>query len=163
MKLKIYPTIAIAMMMLGTATSSADTAIQIHLQEVSTEPLQMSLSDIRKITFNQNEINFVLDDATEVALELSEVSKLTFSGDVSVESLIKDTEKVAIVPNPVVSNFKILGADKYKGETLTIYSINGQIVNQTAAWDGEAIDVSNLPQGIYLLNINTLTIKFIKS
>lgn len=162
MNLKIYPTFAIAMIMLGTATSNADTAIQIHLQDASA-PLQMPISDIRKITFNQNEINFVLDDATEVALEYFKVSKMTFVDNVSIESIIKDSEKVAIVPNPVVNDFKILGADMYIGEAMTIYSINGQIVSHTDVWNGEAIDVSNLPQGIYLLNINNLTIKFIKS
>lgn len=162
MNLKFYPTVAAAMMLIGTATSKADTAIELYPSDTDYDVLKVNLVDIRKITFGTEELSIYQHDSTQIMMSYADIGKITFDELNSVESIIDNHEIVSVVPNPVVNDFTLTGAEKHYGETLTIYSITGQVVHQHSNWNGEKINVSNLPQGIYLLNINELTIKFIK-
>ncbi|MBO7291185.1 MAG: T9SS type A sorting domain-containing protein, partial [Bacteroidaceae bacterium] len=48
------------------------------------------------------------------------------------------------------------------GNEMNLYSATGMLVMQVPSWNGEAIDVAHLPAGIYFINIQSETIKFVK-
>ena len=66
---------------------------------------------------------------------------------------------IGIYPNPVSSQLYISGVNN--GETLEIYSIVGTMV-ATFTYNGDAIDVENLPSGVYVLRSNESIVKFVK-
>ena len=68
-----------------------------------------------------------------------------------------------ISPNPVDNIIRIIGYNNSEPAQLSIYSLNGEEVMRIDNWQGELIDASPLSAGIYILRINTTTIKFIKS
>lgn len=69
------------------------------------------------------------------------------------------TETIGVYPNPVSSQLYITGVDN--GETIEIYSIVGTMV-ATFTYNGDAIDVENLPAGMYMIRSNGSIVKFVK-
>jgi len=64
-----------------------------------------------------------------------------------------------VYPNPVSSQLYITGVES--GETVEIYSIVGTIV-ATFTYNGDAVDVENLPVGMYVIRCNGNIVKFVK-
>jgi hypothetical protein len=71
----------------------------------------------------------------------------------------KDEEKYKIeaVPNPAISYTNVIVTYEYKDGTATLYDLNGRHL-QSVTLTGEKtipMDLSNLPQGIYLIEVKT--------
>ena len=65
-----------------------------------------------------------------------------------------------VYPNPMQDRLVIENAE---GEKVYIFDINGRLLQTANLLDGNAtLNVSSLPQGEYLLLLNTQTVKFIK-
>ena len=65
-----------------------------------------------------------------------------------------------VYPNPTQDRLVIENAE---GEKVYIFDINGRLLQTANLQDGNAtLNVSPLPQGEYLLLLNTQTVKFIK-
>ncbi|MEO1516759.1 MAG: T9SS type A sorting domain-containing protein [Bacteroidota bacterium] len=60
---------------------------------------------------------------------------------------------MVVFPNPTAANFSIRGEDLNPEATLSIISLNGQVLSQRALGDGRDIDVSSLPEGAYVLTL----------
>ena len=69
-------------------------------------------------------------------------------------------ENIGIYPNPVSTSFYIYGIDA--GESVEIYSIEGRQIADFK-YSGEAVDVSNLPAGMYMIRCRGYVTKFIKN
>ena len=76
---------------------------------------------------------------------------------------IDDVQSVTtcrVYPNPTQDRLVIENAE---GEKVYIFDINGRLLQTANLLDGNAtLNVSSLPQGEYLLLLNTQTVKFIK-
>lgn len=68
-------------------------------------------------------------------------------------------ETIGVYPNPVSSQLYITGV--VNGETIEIYSIVGTMV-ATFTYNGDAVDVENLPAGMYMIRSNGSIVKFVK-
>ena len=44
---------------------------------------------------------------------------------------------------------------------VAIYAVNGRCCYRQAQWQGESIDVSSMPVGVYILKVNQQTLKFV--
>ena len=81
-------------------------------------------------------------------------------------SAISETSSVSneltVYPNPAVDVLFVKGLSSNKG--LIVYNLIGvaQAVPSTLLADGLQLNVSALPQGVYLIQINNKTIKFQK-
>ena len=153
---------------LGVGSISAN-VMQIHFNE-DRPMIETKLTAIDKITFTDTSFSIHFDSSshlTEVASELygyGEVEKITFSDISSIGKISKeDNFKLLISPNPVNDIIRIMGYNSSEPAQLSIYSLDGEEVIRIENWQDEAIDASQLSAGIYILRINTTTIKFIKS
>ena len=161
MRLKFYPIVAVAFMFVGYSNVNAEKTMQIHLYETGSEPVEHSLSVISKIKFDANGFNLIGQDESIIdSFDFSNVKKISFINESSVESLIKS--KLLVTPNPVRDDLVIKGAESVKDAELNLYSITGNHIMRINSWNGESIDVSHLPTGIYIINLNSETIKFVK-
>jgi len=68
-------------------------------------------------------------------------------------------ETIGVYPNPVSSQLYITGVES--GKTVEIYSIVGTMV-ATFTYNGDVVDVENLPAGMYVLRSNGSIVKFVK-
>lgn len=152
----------------GVGNASAN-VMQIHFNE-DRPVIETKLTKIDKITFTDTNFSIHFDSSSqliEVASEdyaYGEVEKITFSNINSIENIGKEENvKLMISPNPVDNIIRIVGYNNSEPAQLSIYSLNGEEVMRIENWQGETIDASPLSAGIYILRINTTTIKFIKS
>lgn len=160
MKLKFYLiTIALLFVAFG-AKAEGDEVITIHTN--NSETTKIAIADISKIVFETSELNIINNSGISNYFNYSDVRKLTFDEGLSVESITATDSDVTIFPNPVKENLTINGAENMFGADLYIYSITGTLVTKHANWNGENINVSSLNPGIYFINFNSTTIKFVK-
>lgn len=162
MKLKSYLiTIALFFLAFG-ARAEGDEVISVYTNSSQT-PTKIAIADVSRILFETDSFNIKnKKDGAVSYFDYSDVIKITFNETLGLEDITATDPNVTIFPNPVKENLKINGAEDMFGSDLYIYSITGTLVTKQAKWNGENINVSNLNPGIYFININSTTIKFVK-
>ena len=163
MRLKIFPMIAFALMLGACPIAKADSVIEIHPFGSGTEVETVAISTDLKIDFVDKGFDFVRGEGDLVgSYEYSDVMKIVFIANSSVESITGSSADVIVTPNPVVDMITLRGADEFVGSEINIYSIDGQNKLRISEWNGESIDVSYLPAGIYIINTQSKNLKFVK-
>jgi hypothetical protein len=121
------------------------------------------LSSVQKLYFAGNQIVVDYFTGSDDNYLLSDVRKLYFDLNVSVEEAQLSVQgKLIVSPNPANNSITILGIPKVPGR-LSVYSIDGSmVISREISSDHETLDISNLPQGLYLVNVPGLTSKFVK-
>lgn len=163
MRLKIFPMIAFALMLGACPIAKADSVIEIHPFGSGTEVETVAISTDLKIDFVDKGFDFVRGEGDLVgSYEYSDVMKIVFIANSSVESITGSSADVIVTPNPVVDMITLRGADEFVGSEINVYSIDGQNKLRISEWNGESIDVSYLPAGIYIINTQSKNLKFVK-
>ena len=92
-------------------------------------------------------------DKTDPLIGGGDIWIVTFDVALSAKSVNTETKSISAYPNPVSSTLNVVGLEDYT--SYSIYSISGQLINQ--GYTNNAIDVSNLNNGIYFLEIEGYT------
>ena len=155
--------IAFALMLGACPIAKADSVIEIHPFGSGTEVETVAISTDLKIDFVDKGFDFVRGEGDLVgSYEYSDVKKIVFIANSSVESITGSSADVIVTPNPVVDMITLRGADEFVGSEINVYSIDGQNKLRISEWNGESIDVSSLPAGIYIINTQSKNLKFVK-
>ena len=155
--------IALALMLGACPIAKADSVIEIHPFGSGTEVETVAISTDLKIDFVDKGFDFVRGEGDLVgSYEYSDVMKIVFIANSSVESITGSSADVIVTPNPVVDMITLRGADEFVGSEINVYSIDGQNKLRISEWNGESIDVSYLPAGIYIINTQSKNLKFVK-
>lgn len=155
--------IAFALMLGACPIAKADSMIEIHPFGSGTEVETVAISTDLKIDFVDKGFDFVRGEGDLVgSYEYSDVKKIVFIANSSVESITGSSADVIVTPNPVVDMITLRGADEFVGSEINVYSIDGQNKLRISEWNGESIDVSYLPAGIYIINTQSKNLKFVK-
>lgn len=106
-------------------------------------------SDTQLMFFDGNDI---------VSVNFEDIRKAYFTAHQEVEEI--ENQQLSFYPNPVnnVLNVKNI-ADN---QTITVYSISGQVMMRLVASGEATVDVSMLQDGIYLIRAGNMVSKFIK-
>ena len=120
------------------------------------------MSDIRKITFGDNSIVVVAQDGSATAtISYDEIKKITFELADGIEQVVS-TEQGKLTLLKEGNTIRIKGFNSKEGR-LAIYSANGTMVeSSTFSGDNLSVGIDNLPDGLYILNVNGQSIKFTK-
>lgn len=154
--------IAVALMLSAATLSKAELAIKIHSYDTEAQPVEFALSEISKVKFGAGNFSVLLgEDEAGGSFDLKNVSRITF-GEASAVEFVERDGAMVVTPNPVRSTLVVKGGQDLHGYDMNIYAITGAQVMQVAAWQGETVDVSQLPAGVYIINIQSETIKFVK-
>lgn len=163
MRLKIFPFISSALILAGSQMAMADSMIEIHPFGSGEEIDKVMLSTDLKIDFTDSGFDIISGVSDVVSsYNYPDVQKIKFVFDTGVESIIDSSVSLKVAPNPVVDNLTIKGAESLVGSEINIYSVEGQNKLRISNWQGESIDVSNLSSGIYIINIQSKNLKFVK-
>jgi hypothetical protein len=122
-----------------------------------------ALSSVQKLYFSGNQLVVDYYSGSDDDYLLSDVRKIYFDLNVSVEeSQLPMQGKLLISPNPANNSIMILGIPVVPGR-LSVYSMDGSmVISREISSDHETLDISNLPQGLYLVSVPGLTSKFVK-
>ncbi len=69
------------------------------------------------------------------------------------DTLLGDKSGINVYPNPVTQYLNIINSSKQKIELVTIYDLNGKIVYSRTKNISDNIDMSNMKNGFYIINI----------
>lgn len=112
--------------------------------------------------FKPNRVIVSKFDNTFEKFYFSSLTKITFNEDGASIETVETNPTASIYPNPAENNLVIEGAKNMYGSDVCIYSMTGVLITKHSHWNGETIDVSHLNPGIYFVNINSTTLKFVK-
>lgn len=158
---KLLPMIAAALMLSVAAESKADKVIQIYSNDSSAAPVEIPLQTVTKVQFaDGGKMNVVKSEGEEV-FDIKNVSRISF-GEASAIDEIEASEPLVVTPNPVRDYLTVKGGQDLYGSEMSIYSIAGMRVKSVPSWKGESVDVASIPSGIYILKIQSQTVKFMK-
>jgi hypothetical protein len=116
-----------------------------------------------KLYFDSDNLNVKLNSTTTTptTIPVTIIRKITFSTTLSTTLFAENKKNLILYPNPNSDIFRIK-SDVTEKMKINIYSLQGQLVHQGNYESDEAINVSYLPSGLYLVQVNDLTIKFSK-
>lgn len=147
-----------AIMFIGNMLNAQQ--VEIHAVITKTDGSQQlyDLDENDRISFPNDEILVITQNGSDIQIPISEIRKVTF--DEILATTDNGTESIGIFPNPVSNTFTISGINDF--QQLNIYSIDGRLVRHDTVGSGQNIDISELPQGLYYVNINKQNLKLIK-
>lgn len=120
------------------------------------------LNSVQKLYFSNNDLIVDFKSGNDDVYPIADVRKIYFDGVVSIDEKISESGKLAVIPNPARSVINVLGIPEGKVR-IRIYRMNGGLVFDREIDSGqESIDISGLPDGLYLLNASGSTAKFIR-
>ncbi len=116
------------------------------------------------VTFNEGQI-IITNDVADIIFDrnLDEVWKLTYRNYVdpnpsSIQSIVDDVNNMKYDGNAIL--FPALKA----GSNVAVFATNGMVlINKNITTDGEySLPLSDLSQGVYIVNVNGKTFKIVK-
>ena len=159
MKLKFC--LIVGLLLLTSSYIKADELISIYLNNSDHSPVRIEVSTISTIKFKTTKLVVTNHDNISNDFYFSDVIKITFNEE-GTSITTPNASTASISPNPVKDNLMIQDAEKMYGSDICIYSVTGTLVSKHSQWNGESIDVSHLNPGIYFVNTNSTTLKFVK-
>lgn len=119
------------------------------------------LSHIGKLRFHSDSLYLYAPDGTLLGESyVLDIKQIVFA---DVSTALDNTAAIplCVYPNPTMDCLFLKGADN--ANVARIFSIDGRLMETIPLTNGNAaISVGNLPAGIYLLQVNTSLVKFIK-
>lgn len=98
--------------------------------------------------------------ATDTSIPVSIIEKITFTNALATQEIGANEKNLKLYPNPSSDFIRLQSASK--SISVKIYNLGGQMVLSGIYKSDENINVSKLEKGVYLVQANGVTIKFIK-
>lgn len=139
---------------------SASAEMSVRVQDAVGNDVTAPLKLSTRISFGQAAIEIANEGTATLSIPYADALSISFVTPSSVAPVLADSG-LRLKHNPVGDQLELTG---YAGapSAMSISSLSGLRMMSLANWTGEAIDVSSLAPGIYILNIDSKTIKFIK-
>lgn len=148
------------LVLLVSSLSFAQTGVTVTYYTGSTQ--DFNISSAGKLYFSSDNLYVQTDgSATPTTIPVSIIRKITFSTALATPTFGDNRHNIVLYPNPGSDNIKIK-ADNAGDLKVEIYSLYGQLVKQGIYQSNEDIDISSLSAGLYLVQVNGVTIKFSK-
>lgn len=140
------------------AISVQATATNLVLSRSSGTQLLQDIAAIGKVVFVGDDLQLLAHDGTVLAQEpIAEVQQITFANGSEPTSVEGATASgIILYPNPTQDRLVVQGAE---GQTLRVYDLQGRLLKQTESTE---VQVEDLANGTYLLQIGTQVVRFIK-
>jgi hypothetical protein len=115
----------------------------------------VSIDNLKRITFNGTIVVVELNDGTKSSNKMSVISSISFGDHTSIGVINPDKDELATY----ISNDEIAINCK-AGSLVTIYNMTGtQVLCIRLDLEYGKINIASLPKGIYIVKVNTKTIK----
>lgn len=126
---------------------------------VTDNDTHIAISQIDYLLFADNSKYFAIVQTDNQVVD--GISCIVFRQYSGISATPKEQPSVALYPNPVTSQLTLQGLSEKA--SIHIVSLDGKTVVDTTTDSGKTtINISSLPAGIYLLNTQNTTLKFIK-
>lgn len=123
---------------------------------------RLPLTTASHLYISQEGIRVTSGDESDALLSFDTVRSLAFAfEDINGIASPEAVPSLLLSQNPV---YDLLIFSEYPElpATLTIVDMKGSVRHMVDHWNGQAVDVSSLPSGLYLVTVNNITLKFVK-
>ncbi len=93
---------------------------------------------------------------------MSDIVEITFSLATGFDNVKMGETNITVSAERGTGILRINGTEPGKIYNVAVYDAAGRIVWNDKQWQGQTIDLSGKPAGVYILNINNTTLKFRK-
>lgn len=145
---------------IGVATVYSQSSL-LRIKKIDGSEKNISLSTLGKITFSATNLMLNYQGGSNEVVDISSVHKLVFGTSTGVRNS-KAEKSILIYPNPAMDYITLKNVPE--GDVhIAIYSVSGaQALQLQLSSASQSIDVSCLPQGLYILKVNNQAFKFTK-
>lgn len=151
--------ISLLLLVVSALTAFADTNLLItHLD--ATEKSN-ALAKIGRLTFENDDI--VLYSKTNEILATSPINsvrKITFNNTPASTKEMATQTSIQVYPNPTQDKVVVSGTKKF--DFVRVFNMNGELMKKVPTNEVTTINMNDLPNGTYILQIATDVIKVIK-
>ncbi len=148
-----------SLLLIGLA-SFAQTGVTVTYYDGTTQGFNVTTAG--KLYFEQDNLLVKIEaTSTPTTIPVSIIRKITFSNSLATQTFGQNKTNIVLYPNPASDYIKIK-SDNFDALDTRIYSLSGQLVLKGSFQSGEDINVSGLSSGLYLAQVNGVTIKFSK-
>lgn len=149
------------LLLLATSYSYSQSGVIVSYYDGTTQNFTVQATG--KLYFSSDYLMIKTDNspATPIALPVSIIKKITFDSTLATPSFGENKHNLVLYPNPGSESIQIK-SDLFEELDVKIYSLTGQLVKQGNYQSSQNIDVSNLSSGLYLVQVNDITLKFSK-
>lgn len=142
-----------------TALNAQVSVLEVNRRDQSR--VQVELSNLSKITFSGSNVHFNLKSGEVTTMPTSEVRNLVF-GTVTAVHTPSVARPMALSPNPVVDILHLTHVPS-NVQTIAIYALSGQLMQQIpVSASTQSISVEHLRSGIYFIRAGSEVLKFLK-
>lgn len=118
-----------------------------------------AISKIGKIVFTENKMSLIDVNGNLLAeSEINDVRKIVFVKEATKEIMPQNEEEISVYPNPASNILYIKGLNQQ--EEIHLFDTNGKLVKSSREAE---LDMNDLSNGIYLLQVRTQIVKVIKA
>ncbi|MDL2231014.1 T9SS type A sorting domain-containing protein [Bacteroidales bacterium OttesenSCG-928-L19] len=153
--------VTLLFLLLSVNLAHSQTEFNITYQDGATATY--NIETIGKVYF-QDDAMFVMErQDSPVTISIPTIRKITVVGEpVAIENFNLKKESYLLYPNPVQHAFQIKTTSSEEKLTVELYSMSGALLLKKEISAGDAIDVSALASGLYIVKINETTLKMSK-
>lgn len=149
--------------MYAMAQTAQEPQPSIIVERLVGQDLTYAIAQVGKLTFANDSVYLVAHDGNILGREAQAKTRKILFGMAETPSATQEVSMadIRVFPNPTSDQLTVSGLEA--GTAIRIYANDGKLLEATTADNSTAtLPVSHLPQGTYLLQINTSIIKFIK-
>jgi len=158
-KITLLNLILLVVMFFINPVKSQDNNLVVKLKNGNINSLK--ISNVKNIIFNFGMMNFHQINGTNAVYANSDIQKLYFESTTEVIS-IADKQKLFAYPNPTKGIIYFKGLTE-ESVTISLFNLSGvQVFSGRINSSVQSLDISFLPRGIYLINLNHQIEKLIK-
>jgi hypothetical protein len=152
--------ITLMLLLLISSYSFAQTGVTVTYYNGTTQAFNVATAG--KLYFETDNL-YVKTDATTAptTIPVNIIRKITFSNTLATTTFGTNSHHLVLYPNPGSDVIRIQ-SDVNEDLKTKIYSLTGQLILEGVYQRGQDINVSDLTAGLYLVQVNGLTIKFSK-
>lgn len=158
--MKQLRTILPMLLLLATSYSFSQTGVIVTYYDGTTQNFNVDTNG--KLYFSNDDLNVKQDGTTAITtIPVNIIRKIVFSNTLGTQTFGENKNNVALYPNPSTDLIQIK-SDSAEDLNVKIYALTGQLIKQGIFQPNQSIDISSLAKGLYLVQVNSLTVKFSK-
>ena len=140
------------------AITSTAKAQWLVVEKEASEPVSMSLTELKQITFSGKTVNVERTDGTKYSDTMGNISRIYIEQKQSIDNVGELGDNLV-----EYLSFDEIAINSEAGSIVAVYNLTGaQMFTRRIATQGEPISIASLPQGIYIVKANEKTTKIIK-
>lgn len=156
MRTRIIVTIALLVTALGAYADDVVTVVTQNGQK------SYSMDKLSRIQLNEDNLMVVETNEKGTTYAFDDVQRILISLDATAVNDATADGKLTLTVSTDGTEMCVDGWDSSQMASLRVYDASGRSVMHSERWQGETIDISSLPQGVYVVKAGTHTAKFRK-